>query len=102
HAHRAAVPGNAEDRRDRLKRGRPGAALLPAGYQVMRAVYCSTRAPCAEFRRLMIPSVLGVPMPGWFRTLNASRFSRSFTFSVISTVLYRLALRLVSHGPLTH
>ena len=35
-----------------------------AAYQVMRAVYCRTRAPCAEFRRLMMPSVLGVPRPG--------------------------------------
>src|SRR4051812_5027498 len=35
-----------------------------ATYQVMRAVYCRTRAPCAEFRRLMMPSVLGVPRPG--------------------------------------
>ena len=33
-------------------------------YQVMRAVYCNTRAPCAELRRLMMPSVLGVPIPG--------------------------------------
>ena len=33
-------------------------------YQVMRAVYCNTRAPCAEVLRLMIPSVLGVPIPG--------------------------------------
>ena len=41
-------------------------------YQVSLAVYCIVRAPCAELRRLMMPSVLGVPMPGWFSTLNAS------------------------------
>src|ERR1051325_748571 len=55
-------------------------------YHVSRAVYCITRAPCAEFRRLISPSVLGVPMPGWFSTLKASRFRRSFTLSVISTL----------------
>src|SRR5262249_41190306 len=56
-------------------------------YHVMRAVYCNTRAPCAELRKLMIPSVLGVPIPGWLNMLNASRLMRSFTRSVMSTLL---------------
>jgi hypothetical protein len=56
-------------------------------YQVRRAVYCRTRAPCAEFRRLMMPSLEGEGRPGWFSTLNASRLMRSLTLSVIGTVL---------------
>jgi hypothetical protein len=67
--------------------GRTGTGYGPTTYQVRRAVYCRTRAPCAEFRRLMMPSLEGEGRPGWFSTLNASRLMRSLTLSVIGTVL---------------
>src|SRR5664280_3696387 len=36
----------------------------------MRAVYCKTRAPCAEVRRRMMPSVLGVQVHAQLHPLD--------------------------------
>jgi hypothetical protein len=43
---------------------RSAAAMRTAIHQVRRAVYCMVRAPCADVRKLMMPSPPGSPIPG--------------------------------------